>query len=439
MSTVATSAERPPVRGRSGLPFLPDDQVPVGMDGIRIAVVDDDPLYLEYVSGLLAVQGFRRVQCLGAGAGLARALREIEADCLLIDNDLGRDNGFNVAMRMMQERSDPPPVVMMTGAGSERAAVKAFRLGFSDYVSKRNLTSSELALAVQGAVARGSEVRDAGDDPGRGADGLGNVAHMRGTLATFAAQTSRRAFAALMIAPRDPDALARRVGLVAADRASRHFVRKLREEAGPLGFLGRWTEGRFMLLSDAIGTPDDLERLCADLAPRLEVETACEGTRARLPAVLGAVLQPPHAVDPDRVAMAVEAALDDARQRGVAHAIARGSAGSVTRPAHARCAPAPVPVPKEEERRNAASKREQRGERRMRCLKRARILLHEIGTVVDAVVVDRSARGLGLRALGYLVAPDRFEIEVLGSGRHEVDLRWQVGGRLGVQIAGAGL
>ena len=406
--------------------------VPHGATLVRdpvIALVDDDPLYLDYLAGLLSLQGFTRVRKIGVEGDLDRELSEVEADCVLIDNDLGRDNGFNVATRFVNGHADPPPVIMMTGTGSERTAIKAFRLGFADYVSKRNLTSSELSLAINAALIRTSVPGRAGE-PGEAEiderTGLARAKSMRRTLAAFAAQGENRAFSVMLVEPTGMAALRERLGLVVADRAYRRFVCELRARAGPLGFVGHWDKGRFLVLSDSVATPHEVLRAVEDLAQQLSAEVAGNGARARLDVTVGAVLRPPHAVDPDLVARAVEASLEDALKRGVPCAVS-GLTALSDRPAET--------APTDRRSGTSPAGRERRAERRMRCLKRARVLLPAAAGAIDCTVLNHSPKGLRLRTLGYFAAPEAFEVEVLGSGeRRHATLRWQIGQELGVEL-----
>ncbi|MCS6762634.1 MAG: response regulator [Candidatus Devosia symbiotica] len=80
-------------------------------------------------------------------------------ECVEVDYNLGVDIGLALGKAIKDGFADAPPIIMLTGQGSECTAVKTFRIGFSDYVSKHNLDCTELIRAVQSAVARRQEDR----------------------------------------------------------------------------------------------------------------------------------------------------------------------------------------------------------------------------------------------------------------------------------------
>ncbi|MCH7500175.1 MAG: response regulator [Nitrospinae bacterium] len=56
-------------------------------------------------------------------------------DLLLIDNSLPGSSGLNI-IRDLGSQPSPPPMIMVTGTGDEKIAVKAMKLGASDYIVK---------------------------------------------------------------------------------------------------------------------------------------------------------------------------------------------------------------------------------------------------------------------------------------------------------------
>ncbi|MCZ4345406.1 response regulator [Devosia neptuniae] len=126
----------------------------------RVAVIDDDPLYMEFVASLFTNEGSLHAVKTSTSDELMALLKvDPSIECVVLDYDLGIDTGLALGKAIKDGFEDPPPIIMLTGQGSERTAVKAFRIGFSDYVSKRNLDRSELIRAIQGAIARRKEDR----------------------------------------------------------------------------------------------------------------------------------------------------------------------------------------------------------------------------------------------------------------------------------------
>ena len=389
-----------------------------------VVLIDDDPLYLDYVSGLLAKQGITRVTTLDARQALFPMLNGIEADCLVIDYDLGEDNGLNVAQRLLAEREDAPALVMMTGTGSERTAIKAMRLGFHDYVSKRSLTATEMARAVQRAI----EVRrapapalPAAPVETHAPTGLPARSRMETTLAGLCAGRSRRPFAFGLVEP-DLAEVSARLGLGAVERARESFVFALRKRCGGAGLVAHWEGERFAwAFDDAAAAPDPFGRTMRDLPAALECTVELDGAWARVPARAGALLLPPGAHDPHEVAAAASRLLDAAIAEGTGqrHEV-RGHHAAPTLNAAGE-----------------AGRDERRRERRMRCLKLARVILPGDRAVVDCVATNLSAGGACLTAKSFFVAPDAFSVEIVGSGeRRPARVAWQKGSVMGIAFSG---
>ena len=131
----------------------------------RLAIVDDDPLFLDRLATTLSYRTGSRVFPVATGDELLALLEREPVDCVVLDYELENETGLAVADRLKAKFRDSPPVVMLTGSGSERTVVKAFRGGFSDYVSKRNLDTQELLRAIHSAVREAC-----GGDRGRQGD-----------------------------------------------------------------------------------------------------------------------------------------------------------------------------------------------------------------------------------------------------------------------------
>ncbi|MEX2278111.1 MAG: response regulator, partial [Cucumibacter sp.] len=66
---------------------------------ITVAVVDDDPLFLEYL--VARMSGEREINLVTAKTGdeLFDVLRQRPVDCLVLDYDLGEETGLALAAR----------------------------------------------------------------------------------------------------------------------------------------------------------------------------------------------------------------------------------------------------------------------------------------------------------------------------------------------------
>ncbi|HEX8701932.1 MAG TPA: hybrid sensor histidine kinase/response regulator [Myxococcaceae bacterium] len=78
-----------------------------------------------------------------------------EVDCILLDYHLPGLNGLEFLRRLKSQRSrTTPPVVMLTGRGSEQVATQALKSGAADYLVKSDVTPDSLFRAVRNTLER---------------------------------------------------------------------------------------------------------------------------------------------------------------------------------------------------------------------------------------------------------------------------------------------
>jgi PAS domain S-box-containing protein len=73
-------------------------------------------------------------------------------DAVLLDYALPDGDGLEFLGELAARYLNPPPVVILTGQGSESIAVRAIKLGAQDYIIKRDLTVELLQLTMQKAI-----------------------------------------------------------------------------------------------------------------------------------------------------------------------------------------------------------------------------------------------------------------------------------------------
>ncbi|MDP1796301.1 MAG: ATP-binding protein [Planctomycetaceae bacterium] len=111
-----------------------------------ILIVDDCPDQLRLASHLLRSQTEHVCLCTMSVAGALERLREASVDLVLTDLQLGDESGLQLIDEI--KVSYPSiPVIVMTGVGSEEAAVEAVQHGAASYLPKRLLKPWLLAQA----------------------------------------------------------------------------------------------------------------------------------------------------------------------------------------------------------------------------------------------------------------------------------------------------
>lgn len=126
---------------------------------VRVLVIDDDDVdrercarYLEHQNGMRA-----DVVAVGSTDEAEDALRDSQFDCILVDHQMTDETGLDFAARHRGEGE--PPIILLTGAGSETIATEALRVGVADYLTKASMTANALRRAIRNTVER-SELRN---------------------------------------------------------------------------------------------------------------------------------------------------------------------------------------------------------------------------------------------------------------------------------------
>lgn len=406
----------------------------------RLAIVDDDPLFLERLVAMLSRDGGSRVFSATNGDDLLALLARDPVDCVVLDYDLGDETGLAVGERLKARFRDPPPVVMLTGGGSERTAVKAFRGGFSDYVSKRNLDINELLRAIRRAVARHVETHAASAeveqlkrqlrvDP---VTGLFTADHMH-TLLTDAMRDPEHRSVLMVVALREMPQVRASLGHNVGDRVLRAFANRFRIAPGGVSLWGHSDGESFAYLLKPAPQPADLEAICQALVGALSFEVALDGMSVRLSPAVGAAGYPQNGTDPGAVGEAARRALGDAAAAGRAFGIAPAADAGLQEPAPSTTMP---PDGAGADPDFIHRRVERRKERRQRVLKRGKIMVKGLQSVVDCTVRNLSPSGALLRVDSVFVAPSHFDLLIVGSGTTQaVALRWQKGNDIGVEFA----
>jgi signal transduction histidine kinase len=124
---------------------------------VRILIVDDDVVDRELCRRCLkGTQSFVSQIFEASTAREAESLCRSESfDCLLVDNLLTDSSGLLFAKQLAAASGvHAPPVILMTGHGSEQLVVDAMHAGCADYIIKDGLTTASLNRAIENAVEK---------------------------------------------------------------------------------------------------------------------------------------------------------------------------------------------------------------------------------------------------------------------------------------------
>ena len=119
----------------------------------RILTVDDDPDYLELVSGRLRKRGYD-VECAGSGEEAIRMLALQPVDCILLDRSMAGLGGV-ATCRLIKEKPEmrDVPLIIITATEQREAVIEGLAAGADDFVSKAS-GFDVLSARVQAQIRR---------------------------------------------------------------------------------------------------------------------------------------------------------------------------------------------------------------------------------------------------------------------------------------------
>ncbi len=110
------------------------EQRPMSMPATRILVIDDEPPIRKLLRMGLTSQGYHIQEAPDGKTALDLLGRE-KVDLVILDLGLPDMKGHEL-LRIIRERDETVPIVVLSSRGDERGKVEAFDLGADDYVTK---------------------------------------------------------------------------------------------------------------------------------------------------------------------------------------------------------------------------------------------------------------------------------------------------------------
>lgn len=100
----------------------------------RIQIVDDDPADAKQLQSILTTSGYE-VQVTSDCEAFLAGIATLDATLVILDLRMPGMGGLEVLKRLASARSDIP-VIMVSGRGDIRSAVKAIKAGAADFLEK---------------------------------------------------------------------------------------------------------------------------------------------------------------------------------------------------------------------------------------------------------------------------------------------------------------
>lgn len=123
------------------------------MEAARIAIVDDDELFVEYLSTFLRSRGYE-ITVFSSGPDLLQALTSAAPPTLIMLDVLMPRMGGLETLRVIRAAHPRVPVIMVSGQQVPATIVDAVRAGAVDYVVKPSDVAGVQEAALEAAVCR---------------------------------------------------------------------------------------------------------------------------------------------------------------------------------------------------------------------------------------------------------------------------------------------
>jgi len=116
-----------------------------------LLLVDDSIEYSQMIQALLQIDGAYGVDWADSLDKMRQMLDKKNYAAVLLDNNLPDGSGLEVLPDLISP-GNKPPVIMITGAGDEKTASEAIKLGAYDYLSKGKPELIELSHIVDRVI-----------------------------------------------------------------------------------------------------------------------------------------------------------------------------------------------------------------------------------------------------------------------------------------------
>jgi diguanylate cyclase (GGDEF)-like protein len=293
-------------------------------------VIDDDPVIHALMGGILKTIGLPIISAMNGDEGLAKA-REHKIQVILLDNEMPGASGTEVLKRLKAEPELAAlPVIMCTGAESNRVLSECFAAGAIDYLRKP-FSSAELRARVHAVLERQrllAELMQAARYDRL--TGLANRALLTDRLSEAVTRATSQPGAGFAVMFLDfdrfklvNDSLGHDVGDLLLQAIARRLLHNLRASDDTTRTTGSTTVARlggdeFVLLLDGVRSGTDAEHVANRLLAALDRPYRLGEHTVRSTASIGTVLSAPHYASADEMLRDADIAMYEAKARGKA-------------------------------------------------------------------------------------------------------------------------
>jgi two-component system, NarL family, nitrate/nitrite response regulator NarL len=107
-------------------------------------IVDDNAFFLESAADLLRIEGLDVLGVASTGTEAVRLVTELDPDVVLVDVELGEEDGFALAARLSNHSTSPPKVILISTHAEDDLAHLVAASPAAGFVAKSRLSAQAI-------------------------------------------------------------------------------------------------------------------------------------------------------------------------------------------------------------------------------------------------------------------------------------------------------
>ena len=417
-----------------------------GERSVHVLVAGEGDYYMRAVDALAGAE-ISLIEHAATEDELFEKLQREEYDCLIVGQNACGHNSIELRELVEQRFPNQSAMIMLTDVANQKATLKAFRSGFSDFVSMDHEFGRELVQAVRRSVERNRRTQVLIDENEHLSmlahydrlTGVPNRSFLEERLATLRAGATRHTdtFAVLLIDINRFEEISRVHGHAVGDQVLKTFAQKLMSAARASDTFGRFSGDQFLYLMDRDVSYAKVEQACVRLAEALSFSVELESVSVTLAARIGGAVFPFDGKTGDELLSAAKRALYTARTEASGYHLPHRGRPAPADTSETAAAVADRVATAATDAANPGERAEnRRRERRDRVLFRGKIILDDGFSTIDCVIRDLSSHGARVTVQDRAVPPRSFSLAILDTGRvFDAIRRWQRGQTVGLEFS----
>ena len=441
--------------GRDGTARIQPLEAPRNERSVHVLVAGENDYYKRVVDALAAAE-ISLIDHAATEDELFEKLQREEYDCVIAGQTACGRNSIELRELIEQRVPNRSAMIMLTDVANQNVILKAFRSGFSDFVSMDHAFGRELVQAVRRSVERNRKTQVLIDENEHLSmlahydrlTGLPNRSFLEERLATLHSGAKRHTdpFAVLLVDINRFEEIRDTHGQAIGDQVLKAFAQKLMSASRASDTFGRFGGAEFLYLMDRDVSYAKVEQACVRLAEALSFSVELDSVRVALSASIGGAVFPFDGKTSDELLSAARQALHTAkttpadiicrarRNHSVGgHKPDRGGGRRSRDERPGRCRGSRgmrmLQSPTNVSRTDAASAA-------TACCFAAGSSSHDGLSTIDCAIRDLSPHGARVTVEDQAVPPRAFSLVILDTGRvFDAIRRWQHGQSIGLEFS----